>query len=82
MLPVNVLLIDRSNHHVFSLFYIRLRPPCWRRDTLLLPLRGLLARQENTSVMLGEVIGVDKIWFLVRAEPPRASNGELLFGLA
>ncbi len=57
--PVNVLLIDRSNHHVFQPLLYQVATSVLAPGQIASPLRGLLADQENTSVMLGNVAGID-----------------------
>jgi NADH dehydrogenase len=57
--PVNVLLIDRSNHHVFQPLLYQVATSVLAPGQIASPLRGLLAEQENTSVMLGTVTGID-----------------------
>ena len=57
--PVNVLLIDRSNHHVFQPLLYQVATSVLSPGQIASPIRGLLATQENTSVMLGNVTGVD-----------------------
>src|ERR1700691_2047266 len=57
--PVNVLLIDRSNHHVFQPLLYQVVTSVLAPGQIASPLRGLLAGQENTSVMLGSVSGID-----------------------
>lgn len=57
--PVKVLLIDHSNHHVFQPLLYQVATSVLASGQIASPIRGLLAEQENTSVMLGEVVGVD-----------------------
>jgi NADH dehydrogenase FAD-containing subunit len=57
--PVNVLLIDRSNHHVFQPLLYQVATSVLAPGQIASPIRGLLAEQENTSVMLGEVSSID-----------------------
>src|SRR6202790_570040 len=57
--PVNILLIDRSNHHVFQPLLYQVATSVLAPGQIASPLRGLLADQENTSVMLGNVTGID-----------------------
>jgi NADH dehydrogenase len=57
--PVNVLLIDRSNHHVFQPLLYQVATSVLAPGQIASPIRGLLADQENTSVMLGNVTGID-----------------------
>ena len=57
--PVDVLLIDRSNHHVFQPLLYQVATSVLAPGQIASPIRGLLAKQANTSVMLGSVSGVD-----------------------
>ena len=57
--PVNVLLIDRSNHHVFQPLLYQVATSVLTPGQIASPLRGLLADQDNTSVMLGNLTGID-----------------------
>ena len=57
--PVNILLIDRSNHHVFQPLLYQVATSVLAPGQIASPIRGLLADQENTSVMLGNVTGID-----------------------
>src|SRR5271168_3167383 len=57
--PVEVLLIDRSNHHVFQPLLYQVATSVLALGQIASPIRSLLAEQANTSVMLGNVTGVD-----------------------
>jgi NADH:ubiquinone reductase (H+-translocating) len=57
--PVDVLLIDRSNHHVFQPLLYQVATSVLAPGQIASPIRSLLADQTNTSVMLGSVTGVD-----------------------
>jgi NADH dehydrogenase FAD-containing subunit len=57
--PVEVLLIDRSNHHVFQPLLYQVATSVLASGQIASPIRSLLAEQANTSVMLGDVTGVD-----------------------
>jgi NADH:ubiquinone reductase (H+-translocating) len=57
--PVNVLLIDRSNHHVFQPLLYQVATSVLAPGQIASPLRALLADQKNTSVMLGNVTSID-----------------------
>jgi NADH:ubiquinone reductase (H+-translocating) len=59
--PVDVLLIDRSNHHVFQPLLYQVATSVLAPGQIASPIRGLLAKQANTSVMLGSVSGVDAV---------------------
>src|SRR5271170_1610035 len=56
---VDVLLIDRSNHHVFQPLLYQVATSVLAPGQIASPIRSLLAKQANTSVMLGNVTGVD-----------------------
>src|SRR6201997_2651489 len=57
--PVKVLLIDRLNHHVFQPLLYQVATSVLAPGQIASPLRGLLDDQENASVMLGNVTGID-----------------------
>jgi NADH dehydrogenase len=57
--PVEVLLIDRSNHHVFQPLLYQVATSVLAPGQIASPIRSLVAEHENTSVMLGNVTGVD-----------------------
>ena len=59
--PVKVLLIDRSNHHVFQPLLYQVATSVLAPGQIASPIRGLLAEQTNASVMLGNVTGVDAV---------------------
>jgi NADH dehydrogenase len=59
--PVNVLLIDRSNHHVFQPLLYQVATSVLAPGQIASPIRGLLADQKNASVMLGTVTGIDPV---------------------
>src|ERR1700753_3729691 len=56
---VSVIVIDRSNHHVFQPLLYQVATSVLAPGQIATPIRGLLADQENTSVMLGTVTGID-----------------------
>jgi NADH:ubiquinone reductase (H+-translocating) len=56
---VNVLLIDRSNHHLFQPLLYQVATSVLSSGQIASPIRSLLARQRNTSVMLANVTAVD-----------------------
>src|ERR1700748_963561 len=57
--PVDVLLIDRSNHHVFQPLLYQVATSVLAPGQIASPIRSLLTKQVNISVMLGNVTGVD-----------------------
>jgi NADH dehydrogenase len=56
--PLKVLLIDRSNHHVFQPLLYQVATSVLASGQIASPIRTLLAAQTNTSVMLGNVTGI------------------------
>ena len=58
--PVQVILIDRTNHHVFQPLLYQVATSVLAPSQMSSPIRGILRKQKNTMVIMGEVSGVDK----------------------
>src|SRR2546430_3200502 len=58
--PVQVILIDRTNHHVFQPLLYQVATSVLAPSQMSSPIRGILGKQKNTTVIMGEVTGVDK----------------------
>jgi NADH:ubiquinone reductase (H+-translocating) len=58
--PARVFLIDRTNHHLFQPLLYQVATSVLTPEQIGSPLRGILRNQKNTTVILGEVKGVDK----------------------
>jgi NADH dehydrogenase len=58
--PAQIILIDRTNHHVFQPLLYQVATAVLSPGQIGSPLRGILRNQKNTTVILGEVTGVDK----------------------
>ena len=58
--PVRVLLVDRTNHHVFQPLLYQVAICTLSPAQIAAPIREILAAQENATVIMGEVVGVDK----------------------
>jgi NADH dehydrogenase FAD-containing subunit len=56
--PARVILIDRTNHHLFQPLLYQVATSVLTPGQIASPIRGILGRQMNTSVFLGEVSGV------------------------
>lgn len=56
----SVVLIDRTNHHLFEPLLYQVATSVLTVGQIATPIRGILRRQRNTTVILGEVTGVDK----------------------
>jgi NADH:ubiquinone reductase (H+-translocating) len=57
--PVRVTVIDRTNHHLFQPLLYQVATASLSPADISAPIRGVLSRQANTEVILGEVMGVD-----------------------
>ncbi len=58
--PAQVLLIDRTNHHLFQPLLYQVATSVLAPGQIGSPIRNILRGQRNTTVILGEVSGVDK----------------------
>lgn len=58
--PVRVILIDRTNHHVFQPLLYQVATSELAPGQIGSPLRSILHKQRNTTVILAEVVGVNK----------------------
>src|SRR5260370_28879485 len=57
--PVEVTLIDRRNFHLFQPLLYQVATGSLSPGEIAAPLRGVLSRQKNTRVILGEAVDVD-----------------------
>ena len=58
--PAQIILIDRSNHHLFQPLLYQVATSVLSPAQIGSPIRGILRNQKNITVILGEVTGVDK----------------------
>jgi NADH dehydrogenase len=58
--PAEIVLIDRTNHHLFQPLLYQVATSELGPGQIGSPIRGILRNQKNTTVILGEVTGVDK----------------------
>jgi NADH dehydrogenase FAD-containing subunit len=58
--PAEVILIDRSNHHLFQPLLYQVATAVLTPSQIATPIRTILRNQKNVTVMMGEVTGVDK----------------------
>jgi NADH dehydrogenase len=54
-----VTVVDRTNHHLFSPLLYQVATAGLSAPAIAAPIRHILARQKNATVLLGEVTGVD-----------------------
>jgi NADH dehydrogenase len=57
--PVEVMLIDRKNHHVFQPLLYQVATAVLSPGEVAQPIRRILHNAKNTEVILGEVVGFD-----------------------
>jgi NADH dehydrogenase FAD-containing subunit len=58
--PAEIILIDRTNHHLFQPLLYQVATSILSPNQIGFPIRGILQNQKNTTVLQGEVTGVDK----------------------
>jgi NADH dehydrogenase len=58
-LPVKVTVIDRKNHHTFQPLLYQVALAVLSPADIAQPIRNILRRQENTDVLMDEVIAID-----------------------
>jgi NADH dehydrogenase len=64
----SVTVIDRQNHHCFQPLLYQVATAALSPADIAWPIRGILRRQRNASVMLGTVRGIDHARRVVRTE--------------
>jgi NADH:ubiquinone reductase (H+-translocating) len=57
--PVDVTLLDRRNFHLFQPLMYQVATGSLSPGEIAAPLRGVLSRQKNTQVLLGEAVDMD-----------------------
>src|SRR6204780_2397551 len=58
--PAQVILIDRTNHHLFQPLLYQVATSVLTPGQIGSPIRGIIGKHRNTTVILGELTGVDK----------------------
>ena len=58
--PAQVILIDRTNHHLFQPLLYQVATAALTPSQIATPIRSIFRKQKNVTVILGEVGGVDK----------------------
>ena len=58
--PARVILIDRTNHHLFQPLLYQVATSVLTPSQVATPIRSILRNQKNTTTVMGEVTGVDK----------------------
>lgn len=57
---MDVLVIDKTNHHLFQPLLYEVATAALSPGEIATPIREVLRHQENTSVIMGEVVSIDK----------------------
>src|SRR6266436_52106 len=58
--PARITLIDRTNHYLFQPLLYQVATSVLAPGQIASPIRGILKKQKHTTVILGEVTGVNK----------------------
>src|SRR5690349_22659976 len=56
---ITVTLVDRRNHHLFQPLLYQVATGALAPGEIAQPLRSILRRHQNTTVLLGEAVGLD-----------------------
>src|SRR5215470_17279667 len=64
--PVEIILIDRQNYHCFQPLLYQVATAALSPAEIAWPIRHILRRQKNVTVLMAEVTGVDMTAKLVR----------------
>jgi NADH:quinone reductase (non-electrogenic) len=59
-IPARVILIDRTNHHLFQPLLYQVATSVLTPSQIATPIRSIFRNQKNTTVIMGEVTGVNK----------------------
>ena len=59
--PVDLTVIDRRNYHLFQPLMYQVATGSLSPGEIAAPIRGVLNRQKNTRVLLGEVVDIDPV---------------------
>jgi NADH dehydrogenase len=76
--PVRVTLIDRRNYHLFQPLLYQVATAGLSPADIASPIRGILRRQRNTTVLLGKVTGVDIAGKAVLIDERRVTYDQLV----
>ena len=59
--PVKITLVDRRNHHLFQPLLYQVATATLSPADIAYPLRSVLSRQKNATVLLADAVGVDRV---------------------
>jgi NADH dehydrogenase len=58
--PLDILLIDKTNHHLFQPLLYEVASAALSPGEIAIPIREILRKQDNATVVMGEIVQVDK----------------------
>lgn len=58
---VEITLIDQSNHHLFQPFLYQVATATFATTDIALPVRYILNKQKNVTVLMEKIVGIDKL---------------------
>src|SRR5262245_24893949 len=64
--PVDVTIIDKNNYHLFRPMLYQVATGLLSSDEIAAPIRSILRKQDNVTVLMEEVVGIDASAGLVR----------------
>jgi len=76
---VDVILIDRRNHHIFQPLLYQVATAILSPAEIAAPIRQLEAKQQNLSVLLAEVTGIDVASRTVEASSPGVGTRKIAY---
>jgi NADH:quinone reductase (non-electrogenic) len=57
--PLDILLIDKTNHHLFQPLLYEVASAALSPGEIAIPIREILRKYDNTTVMMGEIVAID-----------------------
>lgn len=69
--PVDILLLDKSNHHLFQPLLYQVATAALSPGNIAIPIREVLAKQYNVTVLLADIVRINK-----EKKEVLASNGD------
>jgi len=57
---LDILLIDKTNHHLFQPLLYEVASAALSPGEIAIPIREILRKQDNATVMMGEIVQIDK----------------------
>lgn len=57
---LDILLVDKTNHHLFQPLLYQVASAALSPAEIAIPIREILRKQKNTSVIMGDVVQIDK----------------------